>query len=56
MINDSFETMDKAYLSKDVNTYIDSQIKLQKLLEYDYQYSNKDEFEKIMVSSKPIKL
>ena len=56
VINDSFETMDKAYLSKDVNTYIDSQIKLQKLLEYDYQYSNKDEFEKIMVSSKPIKL
>lgn len=55
-LHDSFALVDKKLIENDINGYIMGNVELQKLLDYDFQFENADEFEDLMSSDVPFKL
>lgn len=51
-----FKVMDKAIIENDVNGYISGNVEIQKILGYNVQFTNEDEFEDLMKSDIAFKL
>ena len=51
-----FEAMDKAILENDTNGYIRGNVEIQKILGYNVQFTNQEEFDDLMDSDKAFKL
>ncbi len=56
VIESGIEAMDKAILENDVNGYIKGNVEIQKLLGYDVQFTNQEEFDDLMDSDFAFKL
>ena len=51
-----FRTMDQAILDSDADGYIRGSVEIQKILGYDTQFTNQQEFDELMISDEAFKL
>ena len=51
-----FAMMDEALINNDANKYIKGNVEIQKILNYDVQFTNQDEFDDLMESEFDFKL